>query len=74
MKSYAQTQSIIGKDIAMNLNEGCYKHLQWNLYLTGDIHKGTLSTTSAERKNLNNYFEWKDVHDFMSTKQDACLY
>ena len=38
-----------------------------NLYLTGDIHKGTFGASTgswAEGKNLDDYFVMKGVKDF----------
>ncbi len=51
--------AISGKDIIMNGNTYIYSG---NLYLTGEIHKGTFSGGSwSEQKNLNDYFVMKGV-------------
>jgi hypothetical protein len=51
--------AISGKDIIMNGNTYIYSS---NLYLTGEIHKGTFSGDSwSEQKNLNYYFVMKGV-------------
>ena len=52
---------VIGKDIVMNGDTYIYNG---NLYLTGDINKGTFNSytgTWTQQKNLNDYFVMKGV-------------
>ncbi len=53
-----RSDHFIGKDIVMNGDTYIYSG---NLYLTGDIHKGTFSSTGtwAEQQKLNGYFVMK---------------
>ncbi len=56
-----RTDPIIGKDIVMNGDTFIYSV---NLFLTGDIHKGTFNANSGawtEQKNINNYFVMKGI-------------
>jgi hypothetical protein len=52
--------AVTGKDIVMNGNTYIYSG---NLYLTGDIHKGSFSSGGAwtQQKKLNDYFVMKGV-------------
>ena len=54
-----RTDPVIGKDIVMNGDTYIY---DGNLYLTGNIHKGTYSSgTWTTQKTLNDYFVMKGV-------------
>ena len=56
-----RTDPMIGKDIVM---KGDTYIFDGNLYLTGNIYKGTLNSASATwtaQKTLNDYFVMKSV-------------
>ena len=65
---------VIGKDIVMNGDTYIYNG---NLYLTGDINKGTFNSSTGtwtQQKNLNDYFVMKGVKTIGGQAHAHCMH